>query len=81
MNPPASFDWRGYAWAFYLAVAERQLRLRSAMADERIKNYLVELVSATRDPKAYAPHVFRELVGLREELLVPFGKRVDALSD
>jgi hypothetical protein len=27
-----------FAWAFYLAVAERQLRLRSAMADERIKN-------------------------------------------
>jgi hypothetical protein len=27
-----------FAWAFYLAVAERQLRLRSAMADESIKN-------------------------------------------
>lgn len=27
-----------FAWAFYLAVAERQLRLGSAMADERISN-------------------------------------------
>ncbi len=35
------------------AILELQALVRRLYADERIKNYLVELVSATRDPKAY----------------------------
>jgi MoxR-like ATPase len=34
-------------------IRELRVLVRSIYADERIKNYLVELVSATRDPKAY----------------------------
>ena len=35
------------------AIRELQALVRRLYADERIKSYLVELVSATRDPKAY----------------------------
>jgi len=35
------------------AIRELQALVRKLYADERIKGYLVELVSATRDPKAY----------------------------
>jgi MoxR-like ATPase len=34
-------------------IRELRVLVRGIYADERIKNYLVELVSATRDPKAY----------------------------
>jgi MoxR-like ATPase len=34
-------------------IRELRILVRGIYADERIKNYLVELVSATRDPKAY----------------------------
>jgi len=35
------------------AIRELRVLVRSIYADERIKGYLVELVAATRDPKAY----------------------------